>query len=181
MTEEGTFKIFNDYDLNLYWAPSVSDDDLNKKSLSFTVTNEDKYVYRLFSELYDSFVNFQPFKYSRYNRDEDVVDKLEYPIVKNSNIDWHSDGFSYDAASILNINKDEKNNYVVTFNKSKMVSDNISNFETFAVQFSSGISRYDPYNVTFIEMYNQLRDYDLFPNNVYYKFGIRGKRKVRKR
>lgn len=181
ITDGGTFKIYCDYDFNLYWSPYIEDKDMYKNTFQYTVSNDDKFVYDLFNELYDSVMSKKPFKYSKYDADDTIYDDVEYDLIVDNGIEWHSDSFNYDAASVLRIDKDEKDNYIVTFKRSKVVSDEISAFTTCAVQFSRGISQYDPYNMTFIEMYNRLKDCDLLYNKVLYGTGILGKRKIKKR
>lgn len=181
-TEEGSFKIFYDEDLSLYWSPSIPEGSDIKDVYKFTITNENRKVYNIFNELYDSVTSKRPFKYFQYDNAENYVSYDDNQLVKNDVIEWHSDDFVYDAASCLRIEKDNDNNeFIITFNKSKLVYDDISPFSTFAVKISTGESRYDPYNATFIKMYRNLCNYCdnrgyTFSNKPWYK-----KRRVRKR
>ena len=161
-TEEGTFKIYRDYNLNLCWSP-VIDDEISNDYFEYTITKDNKYVYKLFDELYCSIIEKKPFKYCRYDAEDSVFDEIDCELVQDGVIEWHSDCFEYDAASILKIDKNSNDDYVIAFKKSKIVSDDVSPFSTFAVCINSGISRYNPYNDTFIDMYNKFKGYDIFP------------------
>ena len=154
-TQEGSFKMYIDENLSLYLSPNT---DMNEiaDEYYYTITNENEMLYNVFNELYDSIVSNKPYKYM----DDCVLNEYEYEntLFDNGEIKWHSDDFSYESASILGIRKDEHENFVVSFNKSKLVCDDISPFITLAVRISNGFSRYYPYNSTFMDMYNKLDD-----------------------
>lgn len=171
MTEEGIFKMYLDPNFTLCLVPSVEQDDISGKCFKYTITDDNRYAYDVFDELYDSIVNSD-------NMDSE---RMEHPLVKDNGIEWHSDGFQYDAASVFRLDKDENNNYVVTFVRSKLVSDHISVFTTSVVQIDAFHSRYPLYNNEFIKLHSKLNDYDLMHNMILYNNRISNKKKVRKR
>lgn len=158
-TDEGPFKIYYGADLCLYWSCNPSDDEMND-CYKYTITKDNTNVYNIIDELYDSVISKRPFKHFNVDDSEKYYAYDDNNLVKNGAIEWHSDDFSYDAASVLKIEKDlETKNFIISFHKSKIVSDDISPFCTYAVKISTGASRYDPYNATFINMYQQLCNY----------------------
>ena len=159
-TDEGSFKIYYDSDLCLYWSPNIPELEDIKDVYRYTITHENRRVYEIFNELYDSVSSKQPFKHFKYDEPEKYIPYDDNNLVKDNVVEWHSDDFAYDAASVVKIEKDnETDNYIITFNKSKIVSDDISPFSTCAVKIGTGACRYDPYNATFIDMYRKLSDY----------------------
>lgn len=82
-------------------------------------------------------------------------------MFKNNVIDWHSDDFIYENASRVII-KPVEDEYEIIFVKSKKEYDD-GMFMTFSVRFRNSGSRYEPYNILFMDMYNKLKEYN--PNN----------------
>lgn len=154
-TREGSFKMYLDENRSLYLSPNTNMDEIADEYY-YTITKENKKVYDVFNELYDSVISNKPYKYMEDCRLDDF--EYENDLAIDGEIKWHSDDFSYEAASVLGIKKDDEDNFIVTFNKSKLVCDDVSAFFTHAVRISNGFSRYYPYNLTFMEMYNKLDD-----------------------
>ena len=181
-TEEGTFKIYYGSDLCLYWSCTIpSDEDINNQ-YKYTITNENKKIYNIFNDLYDSVVTRTPFKHFRCGDNDKYYLYNDHGLVKGDVIEWHSDDTVYDASSFVQIEKDTENdNFIVTFNKSKVLCDDISPFSTFTVMFGTGECRYAPYNATFIEMYRKLGEYCEKRGNRFSKGSSLRKKRVRKR
>ena len=159
-TDEGTFKIFYGADLCLYWSCNIINQQETDNKYTYTITDENKYVYRIFNELYDSVVSKTPFKHFKSDQPEKFIQYNDNNLVKDDLIEWHSDDILYDAASYVQIEKDAENNrFVITFNKSKVLCDDVSPFSTFTVMFSVGECRYAPYNAAFIDMHRKLAEY----------------------
>lgn len=76
-------------------------------------------------------------------------------LFKDNKIDWHSDDFEYDDASRFVVEKID-DIYKVTIHKSK---DN-SIYTTYAIRFRNSGSGYSPFNITFMQMYQALKEYD---------------------
>lgn len=149
-TNEGSFRIYCDNDQNLYWGCDFSDIDDLKDSYSYTITNDNKKVYKIFDKLYQSIVSGATYD------NKEIVN----PLVKDNVIEWHSDDFEYDAASVLTIEKIQ-NNFSVTFHRSKLTQDDLSAFFTYSVKIDAYDSRYYSYNINFIDMYNELINYSM--------------------
>jgi len=72
-------------------------------------------------------------------------------------IEWYSDELPIDIASKLTIKKEEET-FKVLFEKSKKAWDGI--FITYSIRFRNSGSRYNPFNINFMQMYNELKEYD---------------------
>ena len=158
-TNEGNLYIAFGKDLNLYFSYSGNNIE-NKDEYRFVIDKECGFLYECFDNLYDSVMSEKPFKYSDNLLDTD----FSYPLSKcamelvhdDEIIDWHSDDCNnYDLSSVLSIEKD-LDSYLVTFKKSK---ERIGH-SAYSVCIRNGNSGYDPYNASFMIMYNKLRNHD---------------------
>lgn len=158
-TKEGNFYISFEKDLNLYFS-YLGNNVEDKDDYTFIIDQYSGYVYNCFDMLYDSVMSEKPYKYSDNLLDTEHV----YPLSKcalelvhdDGVIEWHSDDCKdYDLSSVLSIERG-LGFYKVGFKKSKEKNDP----SAFSVCIKNGNSGYDPYNVSFMIMYNKLRDYD---------------------
>lgn len=177
-TEEGTFEISYQGNLDLYWRYLYQGSILKQaETKSFFITKENYFIYQLFEELYTNINAGIPFAKDREKLETNEIwqlapSKEENPnyidstlenkhqlLCINNTIDWHSDDAEYNKASRVVIQKMPAA-YQITFVKSKEdIYNNL--FMTFSVRFSNSGSRYDPFNYNFMNMYNKLIDYDL--------------------
>ena len=163
-TNEGNFYISFEKDLNLYFSYSgnnIEDED----EYSFTIDKENAFLYECFDELYDSIESEMPFKYSENLPNTDCVYPLSKVCVELDHgdgiIDWHSeDESNYDLASVLEI-MPYIDSYIVTFKKSKSKMGH----SAYSVCIKNGGSGYDPYNASFMIMYNKLRGHNFELDN----------------
>ncbi len=162
----GNLKLFNFYDNDLRFTC----DELEKSdSYNIEIGLGDSYFYTLIDEVYDAVSNHQPFKYLKYDFEaKDLVfpEKVSNSkrLFKDGVIEWHSDDCAYNIGSVLYITK-EDNKYIITFQKSKIHLDRVDPFTDFTVTIGNS-SRYNPYNITFMNMFNKLRDYDFLINQI---------------
>jgi hypothetical protein len=154
-TDEGLFSIAFEKDMNLYFNYSAN--KLEKRDeYNFTITKDNPFVYECFDNLYDSVMNQRPYRYSENLANTEYI----YPLSKccaelvhgDGIIDWHSDDEPYDTGSALTISKDENENYILNFKRS-------SEGKT-SVRIKNGGSLYDPYNASFMIVYNKLREHN---------------------
>lgn len=161
IADEGSFDITFENNLDLYWyfRPKCNFMD-SMESYDLIITKEDYEIYREFDILYNSIKNKTPFAGNLFddeNRSK-VVDIDKYTDEKlfiNDKVNWHSDDFPYENASYVTIEK-KNESYIIEFHKSK----NADFFDTFSIRFRNSGSRYDPYNFLFMNMYNNLKDYN---------------------
>lgn len=176
-TDEGKFEISFAGNLDLYWSNIYMSTLYEEPSFKkFTISKENYFLYSLFEKLYNGVKNCNVFEMNGVdmnlcqnfdelqNRKEqlkimdyDLKNYQEYNqerLFKNSIIEWHSDDFEYDKASILKILK-EGETFVVIFEKSKEVA----GIMTYSVVISNSGSRYLPFNMLFMKMYHSLIEY----------------------
>lgn len=152
-TDDGMFFVSFERNLDLYigYLPDCNFlESPNKKVIK--ITRENNFLYNCFDKVYNSVKNKCPYKNGYVFDDEEK--NLKYNndfLFIDDKIMWYSDDYSIDEASLLVISKID-DYYELEFNKSK----NKTFAKTFFVRFRNSGSRYDPYNVTFMNMYKEL-------------------------
>ena len=161
--------------LDLYWYLSSKE----KKEVDiFEITKENYFLYSLFDILYNDIVNCNSFKvYDEelsfvnsikelqkiYNRKKELniifSEYEEYKRLYNGEyICWYSDDDSIEDANYVKIIKDDDKYILEFFSNFKSNTLWLSN----TIRFRNSGSRYMPFNMIFMEMYNSLctSDYD---------------------
>lgn len=166
MTDNGTFEISYENNLDLYWRYIYRDSiDKVENTKIFKITKENYYLYSLFEKLYQAIKEKKPYKTFPNYIDEELRNKKlkyygRYELYKNRTITWYSDDFAEFAnASNFGITK-ENDYFLVTFVKSKIEDFNGFLFPTYSVRIRNSGSRFDPFNNTFMGMYQRLKDYN---------------------
>lgn len=154
-TDSGSFEILFAPNGDLYWRYLSEKCILNDKEIQeLTITKENYFVYELFYKLYESIKNNKVF-YDDETYFE--VNERENKLFKNNMIEWYSDELPIDITSKLTVKK-EKETFKVIFQKSKKSQDGIS--LTYTIRFRNSGSKYEPFNISFMHMYNELKKYD---------------------
>ena len=157
-TKEGCCYISFEKDMNLYFSYSGNKLEDAEGYYRFMIDKENAFLCEKFDELFDAITSQKPFKSSK-NLNRDYGHSLlnfQNSLFKDGVIEWHSDEAEYDLSSILYIEKND-NGFLVTFKKG-----NFDEFDRFnyRVCIKSVDSRYDPYNTSFMIMYNDLNEHD---------------------
>ena len=161
--------------LDLYWYLSSKE---KKEVDTFEITKENYFLYSLFDILYNDIVNCNLFKvYDEelsfvnsikelqkiYNRKKELniifSEYEEYKRLYNGEyICWYSDDDSIEDANYVKIIKDDYKYILEFFSNFKSNTLWLSN----TIRFRNSGSRYMPFNMIFMEMYNSLctSDYD---------------------
>ena len=161
--------------LDLYWYLSSKE---KKEVDTFEITKENYFLYSLFDILYNDIVNCNLFKlYDEelsfvnsikelqkiYNRKKELniifSEYEEYKRLYNGEyICWYSDDDSIEDANYVKIIKDDDKYILEFFSNFKSNTLWLSN----TIRFRNSGSRYMPFNMIFMEMYNSLctSDYD---------------------
>lgn len=161
--------------LDLYWYSSSKE---KKEVDTFEITKENYFLYSLFDILYNDIVNCNLFKvYDEelsfvnsikelqkiYNRKKELniifSEYEEYKRLYNGEyICWYSDDDSIEDANYVKIIKDDYKYILEFFSNFKSNTLWLSN----TIRFRNSGSRYMPFNMIFMEMYNSLctSDYD---------------------
>lgn len=141
---------------DLYWTymPKTSFDECLSE-YEFNITKENYFLYRSFDELYNSVINNIPFGEKIDEVSSDFNSSFRIGLNIQNKIIWYSDEFPLEEASFVSIEKEDEE-FKIKFSRSK----NDSLMQTYSVRFRNSGSRYAPYNVVFMNMYNKLRNYD---------------------
>lgn len=161
--------------LDLYWYLKGKEE---KEVDTFEITKENYFLYSLFDILYNDIVNCNLFKvYDEelsfvnsimelqkiYNRKKELnkifSEYEEYKRLYNGEyICWYSDDDSIEDANYVKIIKDDYKYILEFFSNFKSNTLWLSN----TIRFRNSGSRYMPFNMIFMEMYNSLctSDYD---------------------
>ena len=166
-TENGSFDIMFGGNLDLYWyywpEENYKDWPLAK---TFTISKENYFIYQKLDELYKNIKEQKPYQ-SKDENSSIVFDssklindspKSQYSyknLFQNDIIKWYSDDAPLEEASMLEI-KYQEDKYIITFHQGK----EDFGFPTYAIRFRNSGSRYEPYNLAFMNMYNSLSEYD---------------------
>ena len=176
---EQEFSIFFSGNLDLYWI--INNKEFvpiyeNTSTKEFLITKENYYIYLLFEKLYNEVKNCECFTLYDYELDwceteEEKQEKIKekermnnslkkderYKSLFHDNIiEWRCDDFPYDEASYVTVKKNIEA-FKLTFNKS---GDGDFMYQTYGVRFRNSGSRYTPFNVIFMRMYQELINYD---------------------
>lgn len=166
-TDEGEFTISFEGNLDLYWICYSDDEtfsfDNPATSKKFVITKENLYLYNSFNKLYNAIKNNKPYS-NGININEEFKNKKiklspymedKNRLFKNNKIEWHSDYGEYENESYLTIEKN-KDSFEVIFNK---VSETL-HLRCISINFCNSGSKYNPFNITFCNMYNELKNYN---------------------
>lgn len=140
---------------DLYWSIHLlSKDD---SDYSFTITKDNYEVFSLFEKLFDD-INiikdrYELFNYSNYN---ELYDE------KNKTITWYSDETAHIVANYLKIHRDD-DKFKIDFFTQPYVDGYDRDFNStgyISVRFRNSGSRYSPFNIAFMDMYNDMKEVD---------------------
>jgi len=156
-TNDGSLDIIFGGNGDLYWIFNQSVKDKINDECVLHFTKDDYFIYNLFDELYDSVKSCSPLKYYNYrlgNYDftkDSLCIRAREKLFVDDKISWHSDDYHYNDAPVVDI---RKNNdiFEVVFKKGK---DEWVN----SIRFRNDGSQYDPFNSSFMIMYNKLKNY----------------------
>ena len=161
---------------DLYWYIQYSEKQENK--VTFEISKKESEMYNIFSELYEIIKNREIYKVNSYelefceteeekkelyerkrNLNENASVYINYNLLfQDKTISWHSDSTIYDEANIVNISKTEEKIILefILYNKDMADEDSI--------RFSNSGSRYKPFNLVFMEMFQKLQQINLSYN-----------------
>ena len=171
--------------LDLYWTIRSKKDSNHH---SFTITKENYGVYRQFEELFNDIENInifddnipfyketekekQAYLENRMIEIENEKNKYRYFNYSNYNelfdkenniITWYSDETAHEVSNILTIKKDNESfklDFYIQPHKKEYDRDfNSPNY--IPIRFRNSGSSYDPFNMLFMKMYNEMKEID---------------------
>ena len=122
----------------------------NNKTTTFSISNNDV-IYDYFNELYNNILYCNVFNNLEINK-KLLFEKANSKLVKNGVINWYSDSNYDKKANLLKIEKINKE-IILTF------FDNPEDFVLgFGIRFCNSGSKYYPFNVCFMNLYNELQN-----------------------
>lgn len=147
---------------------------------TFIINKENYLLYSLFDELYNDIKECQLFKnepqpefkknYQQEQNEEEYLSNLnkkyknkpQYKELYNGKtITWYSDDYELSPEDYVTIKK--KNDiYELEFYRPEITENNFTmrRGNTVTIRFRNSGSRYNPFNVIFMRMYNKLQQYD---------------------
>lgn len=153
--------------LDLYW--SFHSDDVNIDN-NFIITKENYGVYRLFEQLFNDIENINIFNVEDKDEFYDDNKKLiinqsyynELYDKKNKIITWYSDETAHEVSNILKIKKQEETFKIEFYIQQYMkgYDKDFHSLKYIPIRFRNSGSYYDPFNVVFMRMYNNLKNVD---------------------
>ena len=160
--------IFYGGNLDLYWTIHSNKRELENDSKvdCFTITKENYELYNLFDNLYNDIKEINLFE--DFEEDKDKYRLYNYSNYhelfdeENKTITWYSDETAHEVANYLKIKK-EKNCFVINFYIQEYIEGYDIDFASLydiPIRFSNSGSRYDPFNIIFMRMYERLKEID---------------------
>ncbi len=179
-TDEGILQISFQGNLDLYW--NYLENNKNSESHTITITKENYFLYNILDKLYDFIKSHNPYGEILSQEElqkQEIKDSYQNnPLFKDGIISWYSDETVYENASHFEIKK-ETDVFKITFYKSKKESLLTT---TYAVRICNSGSRYNPYNILFMKMYNSLKEYNPDYHQIHIEeYLYHQKKKIRKK
>ena len=166
--DNSCLSIFYGGNLDLYWSINSNKRTMENdpKTDSFIITKENYGLYSLFEKLYNDIKEINLFedleedkdRYRLYNSSyyQELFDE------KNNTITWYSDETAREVANYLQIKK-EKERFIINFNIQEYIEGYDRDFASLyyiPIRFRNSGSRYDPFNIIFMRMYERLKEID---------------------
>ena len=149
--------------LDLYWT--IHSENVSEDS-EFIITKENYKVYELFDLLFYDIKNINIWGMEDLDKDMYWLNNRSYyNELYNDNtntITWYSDETSYKVANILKITKDDES-FKIRFYTQQYIDGYDKDFHSLhhiPIRFRNSGSRYEPFNVAFMNMYNNMKNVD---------------------
>lgn len=151
-----TFEILFTGNGDLYFEPIIYDYEIIEKDIPiyFNINKEDGFLFESFKQLYSQICNYETVGDCNQLKKDDSSRK--YPLVNKGIISWHSDADMSEISSVLNIKKLDEDNLQLEFIKNQPQDEMDL---TYSVRFRNSGSAYEPFNLTFMKLYNDLCSY----------------------
>lgn len=168
---------------DLYWMlrqtkTSDMNEEMNEVYNNFYITKENPIIYRLFDELYNDILNCNIFRITELDQEMYTKSELKKKqkkknelnewnrhkrdlLVEEDKIKWHSDEQMFEYANVVTISKQEEG-YLLEFTIPDQPEEELLYRlpGTISIRFRNSGSTYDPFNIVFMRMYQELQKYD---------------------
>ncbi len=136
--------------------------DNENVSIYFDITKEHYDLFALFDALYKSIISCNIFEDKKLNKNLFLSYEYHILVDENKNINWVSDDGPFELEDMLRISKYDDDTYRLTFIRNdKELDFGYKSSRKISVRFRNSGSRYKPFNVPFMKMYQELHNIDL--------------------
>ena len=131
-------------------------------NIEFNISKDNYQLYSLFDRLYNDVIEGEIFTDKDTDYKYNFKDKYFYKLLVNDDktITWRSDDEPYDTADSVTIKKDEDSYKLIFTRVSSIEEDYFKNGYSISVRFRNSGSRYEPFNVNFMRMYQGIQSID---------------------
>ncbi len=126
-------------------------DKINRNHSSFIIDNESDYIYRLFEQLYNEVEDMNIYNMTCFNNDN-VNNSIYNELFKNNVITWYSDD---NNNNVIKISKYEDYFLLDFYNLN-----NRENKKSISINFKGNGSKYEPFNIIFMRLFNKMNRLD---------------------
>lgn len=172
INDEQEFNIVFGGNGDLYFFTNKINFQDEHQVVNFEITKENYELYSLFDILYHKIINCDIYKIDEYDLDRCTKEELEekqiwydewnqelrdhppYNLIHDGVISWCHDEQRLEEANVLNIYKEE-DRYRLEF-----ILRNTEFSPFIDIRFRNSGSRYEPFNMPFMELYQSLQAYD---------------------
>ena len=176
---------------DLYWSiRSNNREDNDSKTDGFVITKENYALYSVFDDLFRDIKDINIFDDYKENKDAyRLHNRSNYHELfdeKNNTITWYSDETAHEVANYLKIKK-EKDCFEINFYIQDYIEGYDRDFNSIhyiPVRFRNSGSRYYPFNIVFMKMYQKLKkveDVNEFGHQIHMEEYMYGKELCKKR
>lgn len=160
--------------LDLYWTLFYDKKEEKNNKIKFEINKENYYVYSLIDNLYNNIKEYKIAEFLDSNKLKRYDKYNNRKLYNNDKVSWHCDDFQYNEGNILNIYPYE-DKYILEF-------ENIRNnlFDICSVRISNSGSRYNPFNILFMNMFLELQKYNPEEHQIHIEEYIYNKKKIKK-
>ena len=128
-------------------------------NIDFNISKDNYELYSIFDKLYNEIINAKLYDDESLNKGLNKREPYKSLVNKDKSITWRSDDEPFKQADRVTITKEE-DNYKLSFSRVSYDLDSQYSRNGFSipVRFRNSGSRYDPFNIAFMKMFNRLQN-----------------------
>lgn len=159
---------------DLCWTIFYKENEEVKNKIKFEITKENYYIYNLIDSLYNNIKNYKIADWYNENELKTNYKDNDIKLYNKGKVSWHCDSFQYNKGNILNIYP-SKEKYIIEFENVRKVF-----YDMCSVTISNSGSRYNPFNILFMNMFLELQKYNPEEHQIHIEEYIYNKKKIKK-
>lgn len=161
---------------DLYWKIDTQQETAYE---TFSITKENYSIYQMFAAFYQRIQTCHVYEPDTFelelceteeertkvqkqteNRNEELKTSPEYNLLfDGKRVEWHSDEEPYDQADVVRITPLEEE-YLIEFIRQAKETSWLKFPKSISIRICNSGSTYHPFNLLFMQMYNELQSYD---------------------